>query len=210
MPVISCPDCNRDVSTLATACPHCGRPMGAASPLQPPPPLPGEEETLWRGTPSPKVLIGRVAGLVVILVAIPLLAHFAASMANDLDQSAKIAKLGWWITAAVFILQLVRLGIALLRIRSTLYTITTQRIIVEQGILSKSLSEIDLRTIDDTQFFQSITHRLLGIGNVTLISADKTMPTFVLHNVPNPRAMREQIRSHAYRMSQRQLYTRQA
>jgi len=27
MPTISCPDCEKQVSTAATACPHCGRPM---------------------------------------------------------------------------------------------------------------------------------------------------------------------------------------
>ena len=48
------------------------------------------------------------------------------------------------------------------------------------GVLSKSVSEIDLRTIDDTQFFQSLTARMLGIGNVTLVSADKEAPMLVL------------------------------
>ena len=97
-----------------------------------------------------------------------------------------------------------------MRIRSTLYTISNQRILIETGLLSKSVSEIDLRTIDDTQFFQSLTARMLGIGNVTLVSADKAAPMLVLHNIPDPRSLRELIRSNAYRMSQRQLYTRQA
>ena len=30
MPLISCADCGRDVSTAATACPNCGRPMEVA------------------------------------------------------------------------------------------------------------------------------------------------------------------------------------
>jgi membrane protein YdbS with pleckstrin-like domain len=211
MPVTACPDCGHDVSTLAPACPHCGRPMSAIPPvLQPPAAATGAEETLWRGTPSPKVLIGRVAGLIVILVAIPWIAHWAASNTQDLDKAANLIKIGWWVTAVVFVVQLIRLGIALMRIRSTLYTITNQRIMIEHGILSKSLSEIDLRTIDDTQFFQSLTARILGIGNVTLISTDKEAPVLVLHNIHDPRALRELIRSNAYRMSQRQLYTRQA
>jgi len=182
----------------------------APSALQPPPPNTAAEETLWRGTPSPKVLIGRVAGLIAIVIAIPLAAHWLAWSTNDLSQAATIVKVGWWITAAVFLIQLVRLGISLMRIRSTLYTISNQRILIETGLLSKSVSEIDLRTIDDTQFFQSFTARILGIGNVTLVSTDKESPMLVLHNIPDPRSLRELIRSNAYRMSQRQLYTRQA
>ena len=211
MPVLACPDCGHDVSTLAPACPHCGRPMNAPqAALQVPPTSVGPEETLWKGTPSPKVLIGRVIGLVVIVILIPLAAHWLAAHTNAIDQQETIVKVGWWLTGVVFLIQLVRLIVALMRIRSTLYTITTQRILIENGILSKSVNEIDLRTIDDTQFYQSFTARMLGIGNVTLISSDKEEPVLVLHSVPDPRNLRETIRSNAYRMSQRQLFTRQA
>ncbi len=33
MPLTTCPDCNREISTSAAACPGCGRPMAAATPL---------------------------------------------------------------------------------------------------------------------------------------------------------------------------------
>jgi uncharacterized membrane protein YdbT with pleckstrin-like domain len=176
--------------------------------LQPQAAASGPEETLWKGTPSPKVLVGRVIGLIVIVIAIPLAAHWLAGRSNALDQQASM--IGWWVTAIIFVIQLVRLVIALMRIRSTQYTITNQRILIENGILSKSLNEIDLRTIDDTQFYQSFIARILGIGNVTLISTDKQEPVLVLHSIPDPRNLRETIRSNAYRMSQRQLFTRQA
>ena len=211
MPVLACPDCGHDVSTMAPVCPHCGRPMNAPqSALQPPPPVTGPEETLWKGTPSPKVLIGRVIGLIVIVVAVPAAAYWFAAQTNAIDQQSTIRNIGWWLTGIVFLIQLVRLIIALMRIRSTEYTITTQRILIENGILSKSLHEIDLRTIDDTQFYQSFTARMLGIGNVTLISTDKEEPVLVLHSIADPRNLRETIRTNAYRMSQRQLFTRQA
>lgn len=211
MPVLACPDCGHDVSTLAPVCPHCGRPMNSPqSALQPQAPITGPEETLWKGTPSPRVLVGRVIGLIVIVIAIPWAAHWSASHTNAIDQQASIVKIGWWVTGIIFLIQLVRLVIALMRIRSTQYTITNQRILIENGVLSKSLNEIDLRTVDDTQFYQSAIARILGIGNVTLISTDKQEPVLVLHSVPNPRNLRETIRTNAYRMSQRQLFTRQA
>ena len=33
MPLIQCPDCGRDVSTLAQACPNCGRPVEQPAPV---------------------------------------------------------------------------------------------------------------------------------------------------------------------------------
>jgi membrane protein YdbS with pleckstrin-like domain len=210
MPVISCPDCGRDVSTLAPACPHCGRPSPAATtPLEaavPPAGAAFAEETLWRGTPSAVVLLGPLIVIVIAAVAIQLLAHFAANRAPE--ASERILTIGWWATAIVAIILIIRVLMSLLRIRGTLYTITSQRVMIERGLVSKSLSEIDLRYVDDTQFQQGVLDRILGIGNVTLISSDKSTPTYTLRGVPDPRNLRETIRSNAYRVSQRQLFTR--
>ena len=104
--------------------------------------------------------------------------------------------------------QIVTFLIVMVRLQSTIYTITNQRVMIERGMLSKSLNEIDLRYIDDTQFFQSFAGRLLGIGNVTLISSDKAFPTTVLQAIARPRDIREMIRARAYQISQRQLFTR--
>lgn len=202
MPVIACPDCAREVSTLAPACPHCGRPSPAGTAL----PIgqaafaqAAKEETLWRGTPSPTLLIGKIALLVLILVAIPLLARFFEMMTA-----------GWVLAAVLGVVQLVVVIVAWMKLRTTIYVVTNQRMIIEQGILSKSVNEIDLRYVDDSQFFQGPFDRMLGIGNVTLISSDKTTPTYVLRSVHDPRKVRELIRAHAYQVSQRQIITRDA
>jgi hypothetical protein len=211
MPVITCPDCGRDVSPLATACPHCGRPSpaGFAAPAAAAAGAPAlTEETLWRGSPSWRVLIAKVVMMVLTVIVIPFVAIFFSSHTADLDLSSKITKIGWWVTALVLLYQIIAFLFALLRLQSTLYTVTNQRIMFEQGILSKSLSEIDLRSLDDTQFFQSFTDRLLGIGNVTLVSSDKALPVTVLRGVHDPRNLREIIRSRAYQVSQRQVFTR--
>ncbi len=167
-----------------------------------------QEETLWRGTPSPIVLTMKFVVLVLILIGVPLLARWGAGQSNDLAMSANLVKGGWYVTALLALAQAVAIVFGYLRLRATLYTITNQRVIVERGLLSKSLSEIDLRTIDDTQFFQTLTDRMLGIGNVILISSDKAAPMFMLRAIKDPRGVRETIRAHAYQVSQRQLFTR--
>lgn len=213
MPVIACPDCGRDVSTLAPTCPHCGRPSPAGT-AQPPvhaAPHATKEETLWRGTPSPILLIGKIATLILILVAIPVIAYFFASTVTyDLEKAGNIRTAGWVIAVILAAIQLVVLLIAWLKLRSTLYIITNQRVIIEQGIFSKTVNEIDLRYVDDSQFYQSLADRILGIGNVTLHSSDANSPTYMLRSVRDPRGVRELIRAHAYQVSQRQIITRDA
>jgi uncharacterized membrane protein YdbT with pleckstrin-like domain len=167
-----------------------------------------QEQTLWQGAPSWMLLVGKVVAIVVVLIALPIAAHFAAAVAGDLETGGRIVRIGWLVTAAVVLFQLVAFLLALARLLSLGYTITNQRVIVESGMLTKSLSEIDLRYIDDTRFFQSVTHRLLGIGDVTIVSSDKQLPTLVLRGVRDPRGVRELIRSSAYQASQRQVFTR--
>jgi membrane protein YdbS with pleckstrin-like domain len=212
MPVIACPDCGRDVSTLAPSCPHCGRPSPGG--LAVPPPAQAQaakEETLWRGTPSPILLIGKIATLILILVAIPVIAYFFASTVTyDLVKARNIRTAGWIITAILAAAQIVVLVIAWMKLRTTMYVVTNQRVMIEQGILSKSVNEIDLRYVDDSQFFQGLSDRILGIGNVTLISSDANTPTYALRSVRDPRGVREMIRTHAYQVSQRQIITRDA
>ena len=208
MPVIACPDCGRDVSTLAPVCPHCGRPSPAGTAPLAAAPAPVAEQTLWRGTPSAMKLVGRVAEIVLIVIVVPLIFRWFSGRALDIEMAAKIMRAGWLVTAALVIIELVRFFSALLRLRSTIYTITNQRVMIERGLVTKSLSEIDLRYVDDTQFFQGLVDRLLGIGDVTVISSDKSTPVYVLHGVHDPRALREMIRTNSYQVSQRQLFTR--
>jgi membrane protein YdbS with pleckstrin-like domain len=208
MPVIACPDCGKDVSTLAPACPHCGRPSPAGTTPIAFAPTPVAEQTLWRGTPSAIKLVGRVVEIVLILIVVPLVFRWFSNRSLDVQTAANILRLGWLITAALVFIEAIRFFYSLFILRSTLYTITNQRVMIERGLLTKSLSEIDLRYIDDTQFFQGIVDRLLGIGNVTIISTDKTTPVYVLQGVRDPRGLREMIRTNSYQVSQRQIFTR--
>ena len=208
MPVIACPDCGRDVSTLAPVCPHCGRPSPAGNtPLPAGTPAP-QEQTLWHGSPSTTLLMPHIAGIVVVLVAVPLFVHFFASTMPDEERASSMIGFGWIATALIVALQVIALIVAWVRLRSTTYTVSNQRVLIEQGVFSKTVDEIDLRYVDDSQFFQSFVERMLGIGNVTLISSDANTPRYVLRSIKDPRGVREIVRAQAYQVSHRQVFTR--
>jgi membrane protein YdbS with pleckstrin-like domain len=86
--------------------------------------------------------------------------------------------------------------------------VSNQRIIIQSGVLSRSLEEIDMRSIDDIEFHQTFLERLFGIGEVYIVSTDKVAPKLALHGIHDPLKIRELIRSTAYQVSQRQLFTR--
>jgi uncharacterized membrane protein YdbT with pleckstrin-like domain len=63
-----------------------------------------------------------------------------------------------------------------LRARSTNYRITTRRIIIEHGLLSKRLEQIDTFRIKDFVVERPFGQRLLGTGNLRLVTLDASTP----------------------------------
>jgi len=56
------------------------------------------------------------------------------------------------------------------------YKITTQRVVVDQGMLSKKLDQLDLARVTDYQVERPFGQRLLGTGNIVLQTMDRTTP----------------------------------
>jgi uncharacterized membrane protein YdbT with pleckstrin-like domain len=56
------------------------------------------------------------------------------------------------------------------------YKVTTRRVIVERGVLSKRLEQVDAYRIRDSVVERPFGQRLLGTGNLQLMTADATTP----------------------------------
>ena len=77
----------------------------------------------------------------------------------------------------------------------TRYELTTQRLRIVRGVLSKRLEEIELVRVRDTKVDQNPAERALNIGDVTILSNDPSTPSITLNNVPKPIEVRELIRT---------------
>ena len=230
MPLAACPECRRAVSTAAPLCPHCGHPLGPSriAPLagiHPPaggtPGDPGPERQLWEGRPSLKALLGAILGAAAFSLILTLGVYIAyhpilGALARTSREAARLIaryEEGLWLAAVAFCatLILVRLGglawrIAVLKTHH--YRITNQRVIIESGVFSKRIDEIDMRTVQDLEFHQTLIERLLSIGGITLVSSDKTTARFYLIGLEKPRDLRELIRSASYQATRGQIFTR--
>lgn len=81
---------------------------------------------------------------------------------------------------------------------ATHYKVTTRRVIVERGILSKRLEQVDAYRIKDYVVDRPFGQRLLGTGNLLLHTMDQTTPSLQLHGLrTDVVALYEQLRAAA-------------
>jgi uncharacterized membrane protein YdbT with pleckstrin-like domain len=66
---------------------------------------------------------------------------------------------------------------------SKLYRLTTRRIVVETGVLSKRLEQIDLYRIADYSVDRPFGQRMMGTGNLLLKTFDKSTPELNVHEI---------------------------
>jgi uncharacterized membrane protein YdbT with pleckstrin-like domain len=89
-----------------------------------------------------------------------------------------------WAGAGDVLLTILTLGIAALyfwfRSHTAHYKVTTRRVIVERGLLSKRLEQIDNYRIKDYVVERPFGQRLLGTGNLLLHTMDQTTPSLSL------------------------------
>lgn len=83
----------------------------------------------------------------------------------------------WWIT------------------KCTLYELTSQRLRIRSGILNKKVDELELFRVKDYSMEQPFLLRLVGLGNLTMITSDATSPTVAIRAIPGIEAVREKLRT---------------
>lgn len=80
-------------------------------------------------------------------------------------------------------------------LNSTTYKVTSERVIIESGLLSKKHEEIELYKVKDIRVSQSMNQRIMKIGQVEIVSVDPTSPVYTLKDVKNPNELKETIRT---------------
>ncbi|MDX2147154.1 MAG: PH domain-containing protein [Planctomycetota bacterium] len=103
----------------------------------------------------------------------------------------------WWFVACVLVIPVPFAIWSYIKVRTTRYTLTNQRLKIEWGVIEKNVEEVELYRVTDTAVKQSVVQRLLGFGTLWLQSSDQRNPEVTLRSIHDPREVREQIRQHA-------------
>lgn len=73
----------------------------------------------------------------------------------------------------------------------TRYAITEDRLFLSVGFLNIRDEEVLLYRIRDINTSRTLWQRLFGVGTVTVISSDKSLPTLVMKNIKRPIQIKE-------------------
>lgn len=82
----------------------------------------------------------------------------------------------------------------------TRYSMSEDRLFTSVGFLNIKDDEVLLYRVRDIDTSRSLWQRLFGVGTVTVVSSDKTMPNLVLKNVKDPVFVKELIHNQVEEM----------
>jgi len=141
------------------------------------------EEEVWRGGPSLR-LPGLHLGLAFLLVvAVEIVAWMIAGSAG------LVARI------VLYVVLLLVVGVrGLLAQWSESYRLSNKYLYVERGILNKVVDQVDMRRFRDLRVRKMFLSRIVGCGDVVVISTDVTNSEQVLRDVAKPDGVAAMIR----------------
>jgi membrane protein YdbS with pleckstrin-like domain len=183
----ACPVCGETIKAVAIKCRFCNTDLSTFAASQ----ESQTERDLFSGHPAMIYSIGQfLPFLVVIALAIGL--GFAiqsyAVQSKSRDAGVLFTVLACLVACAIICVHFY------LKSRRIHYRITTQRIILERGVLSKVQENLELFRIDHFEFYKPLGMRLLGQSRLHLFSSDAEFGNFSIYAVPNLEAIAETLR----------------
>jgi uncharacterized membrane protein YdbT with pleckstrin-like domain len=137
----------------------------------------GEEVVLHLRTHAKALLIP-------VLVLLVTAAAIGFAMGVLPEAGTTTASAGRWVLLAVGVAVVGRWSVwPFLKWLSTTYTVTSERLVTRQGVISRYGRDIPLGRINDVAYNQDLVDRMLGCGSLN-VSAASEQGTIVLRDVP--------------------------
>lgn len=82
-----------------------------------------------------------------------------------------------------------------LKIKTTKFELTSQRLLIRTGILNKKTEQIELYRVKDIHLDEPFIMRLFKLGNLKIETSDKEFPEKILPAMSNPEVLKDEIRN---------------
>jgi uncharacterized membrane protein YdbT with pleckstrin-like domain len=83
-----------------------------------------------------------------------------------------------------------------LTLRSRVYSLTSERLLIESGVFNKTTETLELYRVRDLQVDEPFILRLVGLQNIRLLTTDTSTPQVLLPALPAKAALRDKFRHH--------------
>jgi uncharacterized membrane protein YdbT with pleckstrin-like domain len=176
----ACPVCGETIKAAAIKCRFCNTDLQAFAAQK----EQETEKTLFTGHPAVLYSARQIVPFIVLLV----LAIAAGYFARDTKDGILIAIAAFLVLSGIVWVSfyLKRLGIH--------YNITTQRIIIERGVLSKVQESLELFRIDHFEIDKPFGMRLMGHCALRIFTSDAELERFSIYGVPELESLANTLR----------------
>jgi uncharacterized membrane protein YdbT with pleckstrin-like domain len=210
---MNCASCQTYIEDDSRFCKNCGEPV--SPPASAPPPAasqpiaqpaapspaaalqpaaqqaPEPEREVWSGRPSARAQIGAWALWLLGTIAVLWASARWGDAAGNVRFTARI------LIFAGAVVVLVRQALV---VYGVYYRLTTQRLFIHRGVISRVTDQVELMRVDDVRLRQRLIDRIMNTGDLDIISSDATDKDLTLRSIAAPAEVAEALRANVTRL----------
>lgn len=151
-----------------------------------------EESTNWEGGPHPISLLGSLLTAIVIMVGTLIL--FGTELVVTINGEDRVYSI---VPALLGLAVILTLGVAwkYISLKMIKYIVTDEQIHVIGGVLNRRTDDLELYRVKDLIWEEPLLLRLVGAGNLTLITSDKSNMRVILMAIKGGGELKDSIRA---------------